>query len=165
MMDAVDRFQRQQAYERDCGASVLASLDSVPDANRPDAAGARAFAIAAHIQAARLLWLSRLTGSAAPPRIFFDRVELGEVERMTAEADAGWDRYIDELAPERLSDVTRYTSMAGNTQECPVADILTHVFNHGMYHRGQIAILVTQAGGEAAVTDFIFFAYREPLSP
>ncbi len=162
MSGLVARFQRLQAYERDCGASVLASLDSVPDARRSEAPGARAFALAAHIQAARLLWLARLTADAPPDRVFFDSVELGDIERLTAEADARWDRYADDLTPAELARVARYTSLAGNAQQCPVADILTHVCSHGAYHRGQVAMLVAQAGGEPATTDFIFFAYREP---
>ena len=162
MSDLVGRFQRLQAYERDCSASVLASLDSVPDDRRTDAPGIRAFALAAHIQAARLLWLSRLAGTPAPDRIFFDRAELGEIERMTADADAGWDRFVDNLSIEELGSIARYTSQAGNAHECTAADIITHVINHGTYHRGQIAMLVAQASGEPAVSDFIFYAYREP---
>lgn len=162
MSGLVHRFQRIQGYERDCGAAVLASLDSVPDSRRGDTPALRAFNTAAHIQAARLFWLARLVASPAPDRLFYDHAELGDVERLTADSNSGWDRYADDLTQAELDRVARYTSMAGSALECPVADILTHVFNHGTYHRGQIAMLVAQAGGEPAVTDFIFYAYREP---
>ncbi len=165
MSGLVRRFQRLQAYERECGGAVLASLDSVPDAHRGEPAIQKALNLAAHVQAARAEWLARLTGSRGVDALFFERAELGDVERMTAEADEKWERFLDELTEAELDRLARYTNMKGHPQECLVADILTHVVNHASYHRGQIAVLVAQAGGAPAVTDFIFYAYREPESP
>ena len=163
MSALVDRFQRLQAYERDSGSAVLASLASVPASKRTGTAITRAMALAAHIQAARLLWLHRLTGTGERPEaVFFDTMTLGEVEHMTADADEAWRTYADELTDAELGRVARYANLQGQPHECVVGDVLTHVINHGSYHRGQIAMLVKQAGGTPAVTDFIFFAYREP---
>lgn len=162
MSDLVHRVQRLHAYEHDAGGSVLASLDSIPHSKRPTPESQRAFNTAAHIQAARLIWLARLTGTPGPTEVFFEHAEIGDVERMTAEADTGWDRYANNLADAEIARVAHYANMRGEAHHCPVADIVTHVFNHGSYHRGQIAMLVAQAGGEPAVTDFIFYAYREP---
>lgn len=39
-----------------------------------------------------------------------------------------------------------------------VVDLLTQVFTHGQYHRGQIAKMVGRAGGTPASTDFIVYA-------
>ena len=68
----------------------------------------------------------------------------------------------DELTESELRRVASYTNTQGQPHEGVVADVLTHVVNHASYHRGQIAVLVREAGGRPAVTDFIFFAYREP---
>ncbi|MGP1273220.1 MAG: DinB family protein [Phycisphaerales bacterium] len=163
MSGLVARFQRVQAYERECGRAVLTSLASVAASRRTEPSICRAMALAAHIQAARLLWLHRLTGTGERPEaVFFDTMTLGEVERMTAEADEAWRSYADELTESELGRVARYANLQGQPHECAVADVLTHVVNHASYHRGQIAMLVRQAGGTPAVTDFIFFAYREP---
>ena len=56
MPDLVHRFQRLNAYERDSGGSILASLDSIPDAKRSGQPAIKAINLAAHIQAARLEW-------------------------------------------------------------------------------------------------------------
>ncbi|MFL6198680.1 MAG: DinB family protein [Thermoanaerobaculia bacterium] len=40
--------------------------------------------------------------------------------------------------------------------------ILTQLFGHSWYHRGQIAQLVRALGAEPAVTDFVFWS-REAL--
>lgn len=162
MPDLVHRFQRLNAYERDSGGSILASLDSIPDAKRSGQPAIKAINLAAHIQAARLEWNARLTGRPSVDLMFFDHAEIGQVEQLTAEANERWDAYIQELTPAELDRIAHYNNMQGQPNRCAAADILTHVFNHGSYHRGQIAMLVTQAGGERAVTDFIFYAYREP---
>lgn len=44
-----------------------------------------------------------------------------------------------------------------------VEDILTQLFGHSWYHRGQIALLVRACGGQPAETDFVFWT-REPVS-
>jgi uncharacterized damage-inducible protein DinB len=42
-----------------------------------------------------------------------------------------------------------------------IEDILTQLFGHSCYHRGQIAQLLRSIGAEPAVTDFVFWT-REP---
>jgi uncharacterized damage-inducible protein DinB len=44
--------------------------------------------------------------------------------------------------------------------EMTLADICTHLLTHSHYHRGQIAALVRQAGGEPANTGFLGFILR-----
>jgi uncharacterized damage-inducible protein DinB len=41
--------------------------------------------------------------------------------------------------------------------------MLTQVFGHAWYHRGQIASLVAELGGKAVDTDFIFWCKLAPL--
>jgi uncharacterized damage-inducible protein DinB len=43
-----------------------------------------------------------------------------------------------------------------------VEDILTQLFGHSSYHRGQVALLIRDLGGEPAVTDYVFWV-REPV--
>jgi uncharacterized damage-inducible protein DinB len=44
----------------------------------------------------------------------------------------------------------------------PVEEILTQLFGHSWYHRGQIAVLVRAAGGTPAITDLIYWC-RQPV--
>ena len=60
------------------------------------------------------------------------------------------------LTPGELARTIRYS----NTVE----EILHHVAMHGMYHRGQVALGVRQAGGTPLATDFIAFL-REAEAP
>jgi uncharacterized damage-inducible protein DinB len=76
--------------------------------------------------------------------------ELAEMERKGLAYLAA----IEESALEREID---YTNQAGKTFCNSPRDILTHLGMHSHYHRGQIALLVRQAGSAPAVTDFIAF--------
>jgi uncharacterized damage-inducible protein DinB len=56
-----------------------------------------------------------------------------------------------------LSDLFTYQSFDSGRFQNTIEDVLTQLFGHSWYHRGQIAILVRQAGGTPALTDLIYF--------
>jgi uncharacterized damage-inducible protein DinB len=54
---------------------------------------------------------------------------------------------------------------AGQAFTSTVEDILLHVCLHGQYHRGQVALLLREAGAAPATTDYIAFARGAPTAP
>jgi uncharacterized damage-inducible protein DinB len=115
---------------------------------------ARAVRVMAHIAAAERLWYDRLLGQKQSlpvwPELTLDQSqEL--VDRMAAE----WRAYLDQLDPAGLDQVIEYTNTKGERWSNSVGDVLTHVVMHSAYHRGQIATMVRERGGEPAYTDFI----------
>ena len=54
-----------------------------------------------------------------------------------------------------LDRSVHYTNSKGEAYDSLVGDILTHVFMHSAYHRGQIAADMRQNGVTPAYTDFI----------
>ncbi|MEO7368941.1 MAG: DinB family protein [Gemmatimonadaceae bacterium] len=44
-------------------------------------------------------------------------------------------------------------------------DFLTHVVNHGTYHRGQLSSMIRQLGVAPPLTDFVFVQLDVHLSP
>lgn len=162
-MNPIRKYHRLLKYETEATRRALASIDSVPTDGRASGEYARARAVMAHIQIARRVWLSRLGGAA--PITVTDWFPLWEVERTRAEAEAGdalWAAYLSCLDEAALDRVIEYRTSEGKVFTSPVDDIITQVFNHSTYHRGQVARLVTEAGGERATTDYIFLA-REGL--
>lgn len=157
-----EHFARLLAYERWASAAAADSLRTARPA-APEAAAAldRARGIFGHIQSARHLWLSRL--GAVPPRpwVKFPDAPLEAIAADAASLDRLWGDYLSSLTEADLHRVVSYSSTEGHPYTTPVRDILTHVFHHSTYHRGQIAMLVRQAGGEPAVTDLIVWARRE----
>jgi uncharacterized damage-inducible protein DinB len=172
-MGTVDHYRRLAEHERWANARALESVRAceggagfVSMASRVglpprevEAAHRRAVSILGHVQWARRLWLSRLVNGPAPRR-----VETWTVDRLAEEArelDTLWGRYLDRLKEPDLGTIVRYTSTEGLGYDQPVHEILTQVFQHAAYHRGQIAMLVRQCGGEPAETDYIVFTRRE----
>jgi uncharacterized damage-inducible protein DinB len=67
--------------------------------------------------------------------------------------------YLDQLEDTDLARVFEYE---GPRFRNTIEEILTQLFGHSWYHRGQIAQLLRSIGAEPAVTDYVFWA-REPV--
>ena len=78
--------------------------------------------------------------------------------------EIAWAAYLDGLTEAGLDRAFEYKSLDAGSFRNLTGDILTQLFGHSLYHRGQIASLVKAAGGEPAVTDFVFWS-REPIPP
>jgi len=162
-MNMIDRYRRWFEYEKDAHEKVLASLRSVPDGQRDAGAFQKAVDLFAHLLAARWLWLYRFGVVEEPPAELFPQgVELGELSSRASRMNQAWSDYFGRLDEAELGRVFEYHSLDGSRYRNAVEDILTQLFGHSWYHRGQIAALVRSLGGEPAVTDFVFWA-REPL--
>jgi uncharacterized damage-inducible protein DinB len=154
----IARFKKQLAAETWANELALRSVESVPEEQRMSGAYQRAEQLLPHCQQARGVWLARLKGEPHEmPRDWFPTWHSAEVRRACEDMDRAWAAYLDSLTDADLSREVRYTSSEGKVYSSLVEDILIHVFNHSTYHRGQIARLVTESGGDRAGTDYIVF--------
>lgn len=159
---AVEQYRRWFEYERDAHAKMLASLDTVPADRRAGAEYRKAVALIGHLAGARRIWLYRLGGAPAPPAALFpENSELPAAVADLHDVQDRWAGYYGRLTDAELDRVFEYRSWDGGTFRNRVEDVLTQLFGHSSYHRGQIASLVKAAGGEPAITDFVFWC-REP---
>ncbi|MEK6371785.1 MAG: DinB family protein [Acidobacteriota bacterium] len=123
-------------------------------ANREEVARLRAMAppppravrILAHIVGTQWVWLQRLRGG--PPAVVWPEWTLDECERQLDLLREEW------RVPVRVTEIT-YTNSLGERWTSRADDVLTHVILHGGYHRGQIALIIRDAGETPAYTDFI----------
>jgi uncharacterized damage-inducible protein DinB len=163
-----DRYRRWFEYEKDSHTKVLASLDAVPGGQRGSEAYQKAVTLLAHLVLARWLWLVRL--GAAPrdraphrPEDFFPRdVSLNDLRSRIEEMERAWETYLSGLDDAEVSRVFEYQALDGPRFRSTVEDILTQLFGHSLYHRGQIAQLLRGLGAEPAATDFVYWS-REAL--
>jgi uncharacterized damage-inducible protein DinB len=116
----------------------------------------------AHLAAAAHVWLARLEGRTPEHPVWPD-LPLDAARDLAARSIAGL-RAIATADAAGLDREVEYRTTAGQVFRNRLADVLTHVSLHGMYHRGQIAMLVRRGGGVPAVTDFIVFARDAPAS-
>lgn len=158
-----DRFRRWYRYERDVHDRVMTSLESVPDDRRKSAEYRKAVDLMAHLVIARTAWLTRIAGE--PPisgPLFPQDRPIERVREDRREVEDRWSAYLSTVADEDLARVIDYKMFDGTPCTNTVEDMLTQLFGHSSYHRGQIAVLVRAAGGTPASTDFIHWVRAQP---
>jgi uncharacterized damage-inducible protein DinB len=159
----IARFRRWFDYEEDSHAKVVASLDTVPTERKAGAEYRKAVAIFAHVVMARRIWLGRL--GVLPPAggtLFPDNPELTDVVRQWDTVRSSWREYLAGLTDAELERKFEYQSLDAGRFRNRVEEIMTQLFGHSSYHRGQMAVLVKAAGGTPAITDFVYWC-REPV--
>lgn len=154
----VDRYRLWYEYERDCNAKIVGMLRSVPRDQVDTKAYRRAVELFDHLLTARIIWLNRLGGCTNKPGEWFPKgATLDELVEKQEETEELWTRYLSQLTDEGLAQTFRYSVQDGRTFEWKLEHLLTQVFGHAWYHRGQIALLIDQIGGVTPDTDFIFW--------
>ncbi|WP_379963504.1 DinB family protein [Epilithonimonas sp. UC225_85] len=61
------------------------------------------------------------------------------------------------LSERELTEIIDYKNSKGDKFQNSIQEIFFHYINHSTYHRGQIAMLMKQAGLEPINTDYIFY--------
>ena len=170
MTTMADRYRRWFDYEKDAHARVVESLRAVPD--DADERYARAVGHLGHLAAARCLWLHRLGGTPHPPAslwtagvtddaLFPRGVSLDHVTTALDKVHGWWDAWLETLDDATLARTFEYTSTEGDAYGNAIEDILTQLYGHSHHHRGQIAALVRELGGEPAAADFVFWSRKQ----
>jgi len=151
MKDLFVAMLRHMAWsDQRLGEALLAAGDAVPE---------KAVGLYAHVVAAELVWLSRLEGREGGQQPVFPQWDIAAAAEASARAIAGYERFMEEHAD--LERTIVYRNSTGTEFHTAIPDVLTHVFLHGSYHRGQVNLLLRGAGAEPVNVDYITFV-REP---
>jgi uncharacterized damage-inducible protein DinB len=113
--------------------------------------------IFSHILLSEELWLKRVKNITPKEQKFWEYLSIESCSQLVEKNKNDWDNYLFQKSPEVLEDKISYVNSKGVQYSNSLNEILTHVFYHSAYHRGQVAVLVRQAGGEPALTDFIVY--------
>jgi uncharacterized damage-inducible protein DinB len=160
----VEQYRRWYEYEKDSHRKVLASFETIPEGRRGSEPAHKAMNLMGHIVAARQMWLHRFgVLIERPANLFPTDVNRDELLAALEVVERAWSDYFQHLDETELARIFDYQTTEGEPFRSAVADVLTQLYGHSLYHRGQIASLVRAAGGEPAQTDFIFWT-REPRS-
>lgn len=161
----IDQYRDLFDYEKDSHRKVIASLRAVPEQSQASEVFQKAVDLLSHIVGARTMWLYRLgVLSEAPKKPFPQGLALQEVENGLEEVENKWTEYLTGLEESDLARTFEYGSMEGPRFRNRVDEILTQLFGHSLYHRGQISYLVRSLGSQPAPTDFVLWA-RRPVRP
>lgn len=123
----------------------------------------RAVDLYAHVLGVEDRWLSRLE-QRVPAVAVWPVLTLDECERLARDNRRAYRAYVDGLTSAQLQQTIHYVNSAGQEFDGLVEDILLHVAMHGSYHRGQVTLLVRDAGAQPAPTDYIAFVRGVPAA-
>lgn len=152
-----DHYSRLFQYDHWANQRALLALQSLEDKEHE---GIRLFC---HILAAQEVWYTRLTGNFSGHLAIWPLFTLSECREIMDDRYMLWKNFMSGLRPDQLLEKISYHNSRGLAYENPIGEILTHVINHGTYHRGQIALLLRKEDHTPAVTDFIaFLRHPEP---
>jgi uncharacterized damage-inducible protein DinB len=113
-------------------------------------------ALLRHVVGVEWLWVERFGG-----------VSPAAIPEPPAGADARWFRAEWEKSRPRQAELVRGVSAArlaagltfknlkGEEMTHPLGELMTHVVNHGTYHRGQLSHLLRDLGRKAPGTDYL----------
>jgi uncharacterized damage-inducible protein DinB len=121
-------------------------------------------ALYAHVLGAEHTWLCRLRGEPARVAVW-PELGLDACAALAAENAGALDGFVAALAPGGEERPVAYRNSAGAEFRSTVRDILLQVALHGSYHRGQVALLLRDAGAEPRATDYIAFTRGAEAPP
>lgn len=162
-----EQYRRWFDYERDAHARVLAAMNAVPPERRGVPEFQKAATLLSHILEVRRLWLFRMGAAREGPGLadmWRTGASLDELAPRLDAMHAIWSRYLAGLDDAAIARTFEYRSFEGQPFRNSVADILTQLYGHSLYHRGQIALLLRMMGAEPAPTDYLYWT-RQALGP
>jgi len=97
-----------------------------------------------HTMGAADHWLDLLTGEKQIRKEFDEYKTMKDVESYMRQVERRMRSYLNSLTPENLMATFRVKNDAGETIEVTAEDILIHVFEEEVHHRGELIALLWQ---------------------
>jgi uncharacterized damage-inducible protein DinB len=111
-----------------------------------------------HIVDAEQLWNERFRGTSPSKMPQFPATHAGKDYLADWKRCEAWEaEWLRSLTSGKVGGDFTYTNMKGETLTLPLADILTHLVNHGTYHRGQLSHLLKDLGRQPVGTDYVLW--------
>ena len=110
-----------------------------------------------HLLVADRAWYARFARGESPQVVLDAELESDRVRLRLALGDSAsnWLAFVRDVADERWTTDLHYRRGNGEPMTLPFAATLTHVFNHGTHHRGQITAAITSLGHECPELDLV----------
>jgi uncharacterized damage-inducible protein DinB len=149
---AVNHFRMLGTYNRLANERIFAPCAALPDEEyRRERFGSfgSIHRTLNHILLADRIWMGRFTSaevSSTPAlgAILYD--DFCSLKAARAEEDSRIEAFLGGLTEEFLAGEIRYINSAGKNCSDPAALVLQHMFNHATHHRGQVHVMMSDAG-------------------
>jgi len=136
-------------YEKWANKKILDALKTLKE---PDE---RCLELMSHILLVQMVWHNRIVNQPQPP--IWDKKSLADLYKIHEENSKTLDAFFTKLTDKDFYNVVKYKDSSSNLHENTLKDLLTHLFNHGTHHRGQIKERLRGKVAEMPLTDLIFF--------
>ena len=83
--------------------------------------------------------------------------QINPDEKLLENNQSNFENSFKILSERNLDEIIVYRNSKGDEFQNSIREIFFHFINHSTYHRGQIAMLMKQAGLEPINTDYIFY--------
>ena len=80
-----------------------------------------------------------------------------QLEKEIKNQSAKWSDFLIEIDADKLGCIIEYRTTEGSENSLQLANILSHIVNHGTHHRGQVSAALTQFGYPAPEIDLPYF--------
>lgn len=139
-----------------CNYENWANSDVVYAIVKADKVLPKALTLMSHIINAQTTWLSRIKNIKPPYSVWQDH-DIGEISGILEKSSKELLDFIDNINEDDFTKVIRYENSKGEAFGNSVQDILTHMFIHSSYHRGQVIQLLKPEVNIVPYTDYIQF--------
>ena len=146
-MELLAYLKKLFTYDDWANREVIRNLQELPHSPL------KAVRLMAHVVAVEYLWLARLKREPSP--VVWPEWTITEIVWQQEPQLRLINDYLASLPPAGLEERMEYTNSKGERWTNTVDDILMHVVMHSAYHRGQIAMVLRDAGIVPPYTDFI----------
>lgn len=111
-----------------------------------------------HLYLADCLWYARFSGASHNIKSLDEELVKDRNDLVLAIMQQGdhWLEFVTKL-PIDMHETLSFVNLKGNKISMPYIPTLTHAFNHGTHHRGQISAVVTQLGFPAPEMDLYYY--------
>lgn len=136
-------------YEKWANKKILDALKTLAEQDE------RCLDLMSHILLVQMVWHNRIVNKPQPP--IWNKMPLEELYKIHEENSKTLDAFFTKLTDKDLFGTVKYADSKGHPYENTLKDLLTHLFNHGTHHRGQIKERLRGKVSEMPLTDLIFF--------
>lgn len=143
-------------YNAWANARAIASIRTVPGGV------SKAIDPLSHLLIAERFWLHRIE-HLPNPEGGWDTMPLDTCEAYARETNDRFSAFLGRCTDSDLAGAIHYRNLHGDPFDTPLRDILTHLYTHGVHHRGQVLATVRAEGGEPLTLDYI--AYQRHAGP
>jgi uncharacterized damage-inducible protein DinB len=163
-MSSIEKYRHWYEHEKASNAKMLEMIASVPEEARSDPRFNRALVLAAHLAACREIWLDYMAGGGSHEEEWWpENATIEELPGRFAAVEQRWTDYLAGLQNGNLDVDFDFPISEDSKYRWNIEGQIVQLMGHAPYHRGQIALLVEQLGGETVDTDYADWA--SPLQP